>query len=295
MLINVDNYTVKITNSEKLLWPNLNIKKIDYIKFITLLSQYIIPYTKDRLLTTIRYPDGVNGKFFYQKQIPNYAPEWIDTLKYKNNTYINLNKRATLIWLANQAALEFHVSFNKYTEELYPTSLVFDLDPSTGQTFNDVVEVAIRIHETLINLNINSYVKTSGATGLQIYIPIGNKYDYNTARNISLFFAKYFCEKHPNLITIERLKNKRATKLYFDYLQMWHGKTIISPYSPRATEPASISMPLKWEELNNNIKPSDFTLVNCLERLNQYGDLFEPTLVKNNSQNLDFLLQYVTV
>lgn len=293
MILNVDGYEIKITNPEKLIWSNLGIRKVDYVRHLIELAPYIIPYTEDRLLTTIRYPDGIQGKSFYQKQIPDYAPKWIDTILYKGNEYINLNNRATLVWLANQAALEFHVAFDKYTNSNYPTSIVFDLDPSKGQSFEEVINVSKKIHSTLTELDIHSYIKTSGATGVQIFIPTHNKYKYNTARDISLFFAQYFCEKYPNLLTIERLKKNRENKIYFDYLQMWHGKTIISPYSPRATENATISMPLTWKELDKKISPSDFNIRNFSKRLKNQGDIFNPIINIINAQNLDFILQYV--
>ncbi|GKX29505.1 DNA polymerase domain-containing protein [Vallitalea longa] len=292
--IMIDNNKVKISNPDKLLWPELGISKVDYIKYLIYLSPYIIKHAKDRFLTTIRYPDGYNKKFFYQKKVPAYAPDFVDTVNWKDGSeYINLNKQVTLIWLGNLASLEFHTTFNRIQKPFSPTSLVFDLDPSQGQTFDQVIEVALLIYETLNKLNVNSYVKTSGATGLQIYIPIGEKYDYNLARKISKFFAEYFANKYPNLITIERLKEKRGNKLYFDYLQMWEGKSIINPYSPRATKFASISMPVKWEEVKKGIKPSDFTIMNAMDRIKKNGDLFEPLIDNKNAENVSSILQQI--
>lgn len=291
--INIDGNNVRITNPEKYLWPELKIRKIDYITKLVELADYIIPYTSNRLLTTIRYPDGIDGKSFYQKRIPKYAPEWIDRIQWKGNNYINLNKLSTLAWLGNQAALEIHTSFDYYKKEDYPTSLVFDLDPSKGQSFDDVVEVALIVHETLEELEIKSWVKTSGATGLQIYIPTGNKYTYETGRKINEFFGKYFSERYPRIITIERIIEKRGAKLYFDYLQMWRGKSITAPYSPRATRLATVSAPVTWEELKKGIKPQDFSLLNIKERLDKTGDLFKDILLVENFQNLDHILNYI--
>jgi bifunctional non-homologous end joining protein LigD len=293
-IIIIDDIKIKLSNPNKLLWPELGITKVDYLKYLIYLSPYIIKHAKDRYLTTIRYPDGYNQKFFYQKKIPSYAPNYVDTCEWKDGSlYINLNKQTTLIWLGNLASLEFHTTFNKIHNPFYPNNIVFDLDPSQGQVFDQVIEVALKIYETLNKLNIKSYVKTSGATGLQIYIPIGDKYDYNVARQISKFFAEYFSNKYPEIITIERLKNKRGKKLYFDYLQMWEGKSIITPYSPRATKYASISMPLKWEEVEKGIKPEDFTIINAMARLKKMGDLFEPLLNNNNTQDFNFILQEI--
>lgn len=292
--ITLDNRELKITNPKKILWPALGIRKIDYIAKLIELAPFILPHTTNRLLTTIRYPDGVTGKSFYQKNIPQYAPQWIESVEWKNTRYIILNSKATLGWLGNQAALEFHTTFNYYQNQDYPTALVFDLDPSKGQPFEQVVEVALYIFHTLTTLGINSYVKTSGATGLQIYIPIGRRYNYDLARQINKFFGEYFSQRLPKLITIERMTGKRGNKLYFDYLQMWHGKTITSVYSPRATINATISTPLEWEELNKGIKPEDFTLLNIRERLEEKGDLFAPLLQGGFESNIDHIAKFVS-
>lgn len=292
--ITIDNKEIKITNPDKILWPALKIRKLDYIAKLIDLAPFILPHTTNRLLTTIRYPDGVEGKSFYQKNIPQYAPKWVESVEWRNTRYIVLNSVATLGWLANQAALELHTTFNYYQEQDYPTSLVFDLDPSKGQPFEQVVEVALLIFHTLTGLGINSCVKTSGATGLQIYIPIGKKYNYDIARLINRFFGEYFSKKFPKLITIERMTDKRGNKLYFDYLQMWHGKTITSVYSPRATANATISTPLEWEELNRGIKPEDFTLLNIKERIENKGDLFAPLLQGGFEPNIDHIAKFVS-
>lgn len=288
----VDNVKVKITNPEKVLFPDLGLRKIDYIGKLIELGPYILPHAKDRLLTTIRYPDGVEGKSFFQKNIPKYAPDWIEQTEWNEIQYILLNSMAALVWLGNQAALEFHTSFNLSQNENKPTDLVFDLDPSEGQGFDEVSESALLIHETLKGLNIDSWVKTSGATGLQIYIPVGQRYDYDTARSINEFFGTYFSQRYPEKITIERMVEKRGRRLYFDYLQMWNGKTITMAYSPRATPAASVSMPLTWEEIEAGIHPEDFHLLNAKERLQETGDLFLPLLSQEHTQDLDFILDY---
>ncbi|TCS84169.1 non-homologous end-joining DNA ligase [Tepidibacillus fermentans] len=293
MEIIIDNFPLQITNPEKIFWPEMGIRKIDYIMKLMELTPYLIPHAQNRLLTTIRYPDGIDGKSFYQKNIPSYAPTWVDHHRWQDTEYILLNKRATLAWLGNQAALEFHTAFNRYNRDQYPSSLVFDLDPSKGQTFEQVVEVALLIHETLGSLGLKSWIKTSGATGMQIYIPIGEKYTYEQARKMNEFFGKYFSEKYPQLITIERMVKKRESKLYFDYLQMWQGKTITLVYSTRATKEATVSTPIEWEELEKGIRPTDFHLLNIKDRIEQKGDLFAPLLGKSSIQNLDHILQFI--
>ena len=293
MSLLVEGKEVKITNPEKVLWPEMGIRKIDYITKLIELAPYLLPYSRDHMLTTIRYPDGVHkkSKSFYQKNLPPSSPDWIPTVSWHENNYIILNDLAVLVWLGNQAALEFHIPFNSNENQNNPDSLVFDLDPSEGQSFEDAAEAALLIYTELNNLSIASYIKTSGASGLQIYIPVGGKYDYDTARKINHFFAVFFSQKYPQKITIERMVKNRGKKLYFDYLQMWQGKTIICPYSPRATLKATIATPLEWNELQADINPEEFNLLNIAQRLQSKKDLFQPLLQQDRAQDLDFILQ----
>jgi bifunctional non-homologous end joining protein LigD len=291
--INVQGMDVHITNPDKVLWPKYGISKVEYLQKLIILSKYLMNHCENRLITTIRFPDGVNKKSFFQKNIPDYAPEWIETTSENGTEFILLNSLPVLMWLGNQAAIEMHIPFNTVDKKSYPTSLIFDLDPSEGQIFEEVVQVALKIRETMETLGIQTFIKTSGATGLQIYIPIGQKYDYPLARKVNAFFGQYFSEKYPELITIERSVQKRNKKLYFDYLQMWEGKTIIAPYSPRATEEATVATPILWEELEKGIQPKDFNLMNIEKRLEAKGDLFAPLLDPANAQNIDSIIKYV--
>lgn len=289
--LEVEGRRIDVSNPEKLLWPEAGITKEIYVSSVLELAPYILPYSRGRLLTTIRYPDGIHGESFFQKSCPAYAPEWVATAAYGDVNYIVLDSAPTLVWLATQAALEFHVTFNTADREDYPTYLVFDLDPSKGQGFEDVIEVALRVHETLEALSVKSFVKTSGATGLQIYIPVNGRYDYDRARLINEFFARYFSQKYPKLITIERIVKNRGKKLYFDYLQMWYGKTIATAYSPRVGEKAPVSMPVDWGGLPR-IKPEDFTLLNAHKLLAEAGDRFKGLL--ETGQDLDFIFEKIT-
>lgn len=288
----VDGRAVRITNPEKVLWPDAGIRKIDYLHQLIQLSPFMLAQGGERLLTALRFPDGVNGKSFFQKNTPACAPDYIRRVKWQGNRYTVMDSRAALLWLGNQGVIEFHTSFNVVHQPDHPVALVFDLDPAADQPFEAAAEAALRIHETLTTLQIQSYAKTSGATGLQIYIPIHGRYTYEEARRINAFFGRYFAEKYPALITIERLVHKRGTKLYFDYLQMWRGRTITMPYSPRATAQATLSMPVRWNEIAAGIHPQDFTLQNAILRLGTTGDLFAPLLDPAAAQILDELLRH---
>ena len=290
----IEGKKLKLSNPEKLLWPEAGIRKADYLARMIELSPYLLPHAENRLLTTIRYPDGIHGESFFSKNLPDYAPDWISRHTWNDIEYARLDSTPTLSWFVNMAALEFHTSFNVYDKEDYPTSIVFDLDPSEGQSFEDVVEIALLVKEILDSLAITGYIKTSGASGMQLYIPTGGKYDYETARKINEFFGSYFAQKYPQKITIERMVEKRGTKLYFDYLQMWQGKTITMVYSPRARESAAISMPVTWDEVRKGIRPGDFTLNNALERLQSTGDLFKPLLIaKEPEKSLDSVAEQI--
>ncbi|MBA4495148.1 non-homologous end-joining DNA ligase [Paenactinomyces guangxiensis] len=274
-LVQIDGVEIKISNPDKLLFPQANISKWDYVLSCTRLAPFLLPYCKDRHLTTIRYPDGVNNESFFQKNAPAHRPEWVMTKTEGDIEYILLNNTPTLIWLANLACLEFHVSFNVANNPNRPSEVVFDLDPSTDD-FSRVVEVALYTREILHQMDLDGVVKTSGASGLQVYVPIEPEYCYEDTRKVNRFIAYYLAEQYPDLITIERRVQHRGDKVYFDYLQHWKNKTLIAPYSPRGKPEATVSTPLKWEELTPALSPKQWTLATVFQRLEQLGDLFQP-------------------
>lgn len=278
--------TVQLSNPDKLLFPEAGITKLDYVKSLHALSPYLLFYTKNRNLTTIHYPDGVGENSYYQKNAPAHAPEFVVRRELDGIEYVVMDSLETLLWMGNMAALEFHIPFNALDAPDYPDALIFDLDPSEGQTFPQVAEAALIIHETLEELGINSFCKTSGATGIQIAIPLGRKLHYETARELNQFFGHYFAGKYPHIFTIERKVNARGKKLYFDYLQMWKGKTIISPYSPRAAKTANVSTPILWKELEKGTLPEAFTLKTIHARLEEMGDIYRPVVMSDMEPGL---------
>lgn len=277
---------IQLSNPDKLLFPEAGITKLDYVKSLHELSPYLLYYTKNRSLTTIHFPDGAGEKSYYQKNIPSHAPNFVDRREMDGIEYVVLNSLEALLWMGNMAALEFHIPFNLMDTPDFPDALIFDLDPSEGQTFPQVAEAALIVYETLEDLGINSFCKTSGATGIQVAIPTGRKLHYDAAREINQFFGYYFAEKYPQIFTIERKVNARGKKLYFDYLQMWRGKTIIAPYSPRATKTANVSAPILWEELEKGVVPQDFTLKTIRARLQKMGDIYRPAFTSGMEPGL---------
>lgn len=293
LMIQVEGAEMKITNPDKLLWPEWGITKLTYIKYLVQIAPYMLVYMKDRFLTTIRYPDGIYGKSFYQKNVPVHAPPWVKMKDWQKVKYILCNDAKTLAWLGSQACLELHVSFNRWQKEEYPTELVFDLDPSVPDRFDQVLEVAGYFKDVFDDLGLKGVCKTSGATGIQIYVPIMIKYPYEKTRELGHFIAKYFAEKHPEIITLERLVKNRGRKLYIDYLQQWRGKTLTAPYSARAREIPTVSAPVTWDEVKRGFVPEQFTILNIIERIEKIGNLFSLVTEQENRQSLDPIFQFL--
>jgi len=291
--IEVEGKILRITNPEKPLWPDIGISKMDYIRYLVDMSPYILPYIQNRLLTTIRFPDGINGKSFYQKNMPEHAPDWLTTYHWRDTEYIVAHDLPTLVWLGNQACLELHVTFNTIQQESYPTELVFDLDPTDLTNYSHVLEISLNIKEVIDSLGLYSQPKTSGASGLQIYIPIEPKYTYEETHLLNKFIAQYVAEKYPEQVTLERLVKNRGQKLYFDYIQHGEGRTLPAPYSVRAREAGSVSAPVSWEEVQQGFLPTDFTMLNMRQRVEEKGDLFASITTEKNAQSLDEYLQFL--
>ncbi|KZM53870.1 DNA ligase D [Aeribacillus pallidus] len=258
---------VAVTHIEKPLWPKHDIQKQDFLLYLLEISDYMLPFLKDRPLTVIRYPHGLLGEAFFQKNCPDYAPEFIQTKTIDGIHYIICNDKKTLMWLGNQLAIEFHIPFNTWKEK-QPAEIVFDLDPPSKNEFHLAIYAANKLKECLDRFEIASFPKLSGNKGIQVHIPIGtNIFSYEETRRFTSFFANYLAEQHPNEFTIERLKKKRGSRLYIDFLQHAEGKTIISPYSVRGNENGTVAAPLHWNEVNEQLDAESFTMDYCINRV----------------------------
>ncbi|MBP1153839.1 MULTISPECIES: non-homologous end-joining DNA ligase [unclassified Paenibacillus] len=285
----VEGHELTITNPDKPLWPEKGITKAMYLEKLVQLSPYLLTYCRNRYLTTIRFPHGWNDKSFYQKNAPEPTPDFVKTAALESIHYVHLDSLPTLLWLGNLAALEFHPSFHRIGETL-PAEWLIDIDPSVDPEPR-IMEAAEIIGDILHGMNIKSVPKTSGATGVQIYVPIPPErgYTFEELRSIGQFVASYAVQKHPKLFTVERLKKDRDTLIYIDYLQHWYGKTLSAPYTPRARKDATVSTPLTWEEVTLRCDPRDFHLLNIIERLQHKGDL----IAQLPPQNLDHVLSFI--
>jgi bifunctional non-homologous end joining protein LigD len=285
--ITVDGHELVITNPDKPLWPEMGITKLIYLQKLIALSPHLIRHCRNRYLTVIRWPHGIHGDFFYQKNAPEPRPPFVGTAVSGGIRYVHLDNLATLLWLANLGALEFHASFERIGSP-EPPEWVIDLDPSREEDPR-IMEAAAIVGDVLASLGIASVPKTSGATGVQIIVPLAPGHAFEQLRALGRFIGRFVCEKHPRLFTLERLKKDRGDRIYFDYLQHWPGKTLAAPYTPRARVFAPVSAPLTWDEVHAGVRPQDFHLLNMERRLAETGDLLEQT----PPQRLDDVLAFI--
>ncbi|MFE8702009.1 DNA ligase D [Cytobacillus sp. FJAT-54145] len=284
---------VDITHPNKPLWETPPVKKMDFIHYLREVSPYFLPFLKNRLLTVIRYPHGIFGEAFYQKNCPDYAPDFVSTEVHEGINYIVCNNLKTLLWLGNQISFEFHIPFQTISSN-GPSEIVFDLDPPSRDFFHLAIKAANYIKEVLDHLGLISFIKTSGNKGLQVYIPLPeNTYTYGDTRLFTEFVAEYLISKEPESFTIERLKKNRGNRLYVDYIQHAEGKTIIAPYSARGNKQATIAAPLFWEEVSEDLRMEDFQVTNMLKRINKHGDPFRSFFQAKEEQNFSPVLEFL--
>lgn len=284
---------VELTNLNKVYWPEKGLTKGHLLTFIREVSPYMLPFLREKVLTVIRSPDGIQGESFFQKNVPAYAPPFIDTVEIGNDKLIVCNQLDTLIWFANHGAIEFHVPFQKIESD-YPNEIVFDLDPPGRDKFDLAIQAALLIKHLLDELNLISFVKTSGNKGLQIHIPI--RIGTMTYEQTALFtqgIAWAVEGAYPNLCTTERLKKNRKGRLYIDYVQHGKDKTIVAPYSPRKTADATVATPLYWDEVKEGLRPDYFTIDNVVERIQMLGCPFGSYFDARNKQEVDKVLRMI--
>ncbi|MBX9972620.1 DNA ligase D [Cytobacillus firmus] len=284
---------IEITHPDKPLWETPAIQKIDYIHFLREIAPYLLPFLKNRLLTVIRFPHGIFAEPFYQKNCPDYAPDFVETEMSEGINYIVCNNLQTLLWLGNQLAFEYHIPF-KTIYSNGPSEIVFDLDPPSRDAFHLAIKAALLIKEVLDQLKLISFVKTSGNKGLQIYIPLQeNTYSFDDTRLFTEFIAQYLVSKDPDSFTTERLKKNRGGRLYVDYIQHAEGKTIIAPYSARGNKAATVAAPLFWEEINEKLTMERFQITNLIKRINSDGDPFSSYFQTKEIQPFSPVLEFL--
>nr|WP_197053554.1 non-homologous end-joining DNA ligase [Sphingobacterium sp. T2] len=249
------------------------------------MAPYILPHLKDRPQSMNRFPNGIEGQNFYQKDAADETPAWIATESIfskstdKNIEYLVCNDKASLAYLNNLGCIELNPWTSKISDIECPTYMVLDLDPSENNNFDDVIEVALVVKEVLDDAKVKGYPKTSGSSGMHIYVPMGNKYPFAQVKDFAHLLMQLVQTRIPELTTLERsLKKRDKGKIYLDYLQNRRGQTLASVYSLRPRKEGTISMSLEWYEVKKGLKPTDFTIFNALDRVKEKGDLFKPVL-----------------
>lgn len=293
----VEKKNIKLTNLNKLMWPE-GLTKAHLVKYYTDIAPYLLPCIKGRPLVMKRYPDGIEGEFFYQKECPDYAPEWIKRVGIfhteKKINYLTCEDTATLIWLANQGCIEIHAWLSQVSNIDCPDLAIIDLDPGDKASFHDVMEVALIVKLALDQLELKSYPKTSGASGIHIFIPIKPVYSFKEVTKAMGFIANLVTNLFSHKATVERSIDKRSKdKVYLDYLQNTRGKSMAWTYSLRPLPGAPVSAPLLWEEIEKfSILPEDFNISTIFERIKYYGEEFHQNMLKQ-TQKLEHILEIV--
>jgi len=276
---------VELTNLDKVYWPDDGYTKGDLVRYYDRISRYLIPYLLDRPLVFKRYPDGIQGQYFYQKDAADHTPSWIRTATLwsedveRNIRYFIGADREQLIYIANSAAITQNPWMSRIQHLEYPDYIVFDLDPVEAP-FSTVQQVALTLKAVLDELGLRAYPKTSGSSGIHVHLPIlEERFTYENVRTFASAIASIVVQRMPESATIERVVRRRKPEwVYVDFLQNILGKTVASVYSPRAKPRAPVSTPLKWDELKRPIDPKNFNIETIFKRLDKVGDLFEPVL-----------------
>jgi bifunctional non-homologous end joining protein LigD len=272
---------LNFTHLDKIFWPEKRYTKGDLISYYEQIAPILLPYLKDRPQSLLRHPDGYKGSHFFQKDVTFHLPKGEKTVLVSSDIgdvdYLVAISQQSILLMAQLGCIELNPWSSRVGSLDKPDWGVIDLDPE-GVQFSTVVKVAKTVHEVCDELGIPAYPKTSGKTGIHIFIPMGGKYTYEQVKNFVHLLVIEINKRQPKLTSLERMPAKRNHRVYLDYLQNNEGQTLASAYSVRPTKDASVSTPLKWEEVNEHLKPSDFTIENMSERIKKVGDLWKPVL-----------------
>jgi bifunctional non-homologous end joining protein LigD len=289
--LEVEGRLVRISNPDKVLYPS-GFTKGQAIDYYIRVSDYLLPYLKDRPITMKRYPNGVRAPHFYEKDAPSHTPSWVRTFDVPRRGreavihYVIVDGLATLVWSANLANLELHPFLHCVPHIDRPTAMVFDLDPGEGANVLDCAKVSSLFKDALEQAGLECWAKVSGSKGLQVYVPLNTPVTYEQTRGFARALAESLERGHPDLVVAEMAKARRTDKVFIDWSQNSDFKTTVSVYSLRAKrDQPYVSMPVSWEELRRAIRKRsaealDFDPETALKRLAKHGDLFEPVLKK---------------
>jgi bifunctional non-homologous end joining protein LigD len=295
--VQVDGRQLTLSNLDKVLYPEVGFTKGEVIDYYTRIAAVLLPHVQDRPLTFKRYPEGVEGQFFFAKNAPSHTPDWVRTVELpspgstKKRDTINypvMCDLPTLVWAANLAALELHVPMWRVTrtgKPKHPDMMVFDLDPGPPATIVECCEVARHVRGVLDEDGLTSYPKTSGSKGLQLYVPLDEKAPWEDVHAYARTLAQRLEKEHPQLVVWNMKKELRTGKVLVDWSQNNAAKTTVAVYSLRARATPTVSTPVAWDEVESCSRPEDlrFTSADVLQRVEQHGDLFAATLDRSQT------------
>lgn len=283
--VKVDGHLLKFTNLDKLYWPGEGITKRDMINYYAAVADTILPYLKNRPQSLNRFPEGIKGFNFYQKNVEDKVADWIPTFPYtsesggETKSFLVCKDKATLLYMANLGCIELNPWHSRTQHPDNPDYCLIDLDPDTN-SFNEVIETALVIKDILDEIGAPSFVKTSGATGMHILIPLGARYSFEQSRMLAELIVNIANKQLPKNTSVLRTPAKRKGQIYLDFMQNWQIQTMAAAYSLRPKPGATVSAPLRWEEVKKGLKVADFNIHNMLQRIAEEGDLLKGLLGK---------------
>lgn len=285
--------SVRLTNLDKLFWPAAGLTKRDLVQYYATMAPVLVPHVQDRAMVMKRYPNGADGKCFFMKRAPSPRPDWIETceIEHRSSSVIDfpmVQDAASLLWLVNLGCIDLNQWYSRCDDINRPDFLHFDLDPVEGTPFERVLEVALVVRDVLRGLGMVTYAKTSGSTGVHIYVPIQRGPLQKQVWHFAKALAQSVAAAHPNIATAEYIIAKRPKgRVLVDYNQNAWGKTLASVYSVRPTPLATVSTPVTWDELESGITIEQFRLDNVPARIAELGDLWKPLLESSDRVKLE--------
>jgi bifunctional non-homologous end joining protein LigD len=288
-IVEVEDRKLNLTNLDKVLYPAAGFTKGQVIDFYVRIAPVLLPHLRQRPLTMKRYPEGVDHEFFFEKNAPKHRPEWVQTTpvwsdsNHRTVNYILANDLATLVWIANLASLELHPSLALASDIERPTMIVFDLDPGPPADIVQCTQVALWVRAIFDHFGLQSFPKTSGSKGMQIYVPLNTKTTYEETKSFARAIAQLLEQEHRDLVVSDMKKAIRTNKVFVDWSQNDQHKTTIAVYSLRARERPTVSTPITWDEVEETFKKKDpqrlvFEASEVIKRVDKMGDLYEPLL-----------------
>ena len=274
--VTIGGHAIELSNLDKPLFPKSGLTKGDLIDYYGKVAETALPHLRDRPVTLQRFPDGIGAGGFFQKDAPDYFPEWIERARLEKEggtvDHVLVNNAATLVYLANQACITPHVGLSRIDRIERPDRLVIDLDPSSDD-FGGIQEAAARVRQVLEEVGLAAFVQTTGSRGLHVVAPLDRSADFDATRDFARALCSGLARRFPDAFTVEQRKDKRGNRIYLDYLRNAYGQTFVAPYAVRALEEAPVATPLDWSEAGSkNLTPRKYTIKTLFRRLAQRAD-----------------------